>query len=140
MHRGLEITLVLDVDDDTRALAHLQDRPGDRAVVGEHPHLVLTQALDDGRDPQVERFTMLELHGLGTAARWQPLGLGRELLYILGAHGFLLRGAYRRSESSPTTRRLTSPSRASGHAWPTSPLRCAGGGRHRPPPAASSPT
>src|SRR5918998_2248003 len=44
VHGGLEIALVLDVDDDARALPDLEDRPRHRAVVREHPHLVLTQA------------------------------------------------------------------------------------------------
>jgi hypothetical protein len=50
----LHVALVLDVDDDLRALLHLEDRPRDRVVVGQHPHGVLADALGDRPDPEAE--------------------------------------------------------------------------------------
>ena len=54
MDGGLHVALVLDVDDDLRALLDFENRPGDRAVVGQHPHDAVADALGHGPDAEVE--------------------------------------------------------------------------------------
>ena len=51
VHRRLEIALVDDVDLDLRALRHAQGRSWHRAVVGEHAHLGVADALPDAAMP-----------------------------------------------------------------------------------------
>jgi len=62
--RRFHIALVLDVDDDLGALAHLQRRTRDRAVVGEHPHLCVANPLRDRRDSQIELVAIAQLDNL----------------------------------------------------------------------------
>ena len=56
---------VLDVDEDLRALRDPQRRAGDRAVVGEHPHGGVADALGHRRDPQREAVAVGELDDRG---------------------------------------------------------------------------
>jgi hypothetical protein len=55
VHRRLKIALVDDVDLDLRALRHPNRGAGDRAVVGQHSHRRIADALGHRRDLQVER-------------------------------------------------------------------------------------
>ncbi len=80
----LQIALVLDVDDDLGALAHLQRRPGDRAVVGEHSHRGVADPLGDRRDRQVEPVTVAQLDHLRGACLGEAGGVGRELIVSCG--------------------------------------------------------
>ena len=72
VHRRLEIALVDDVDLDLRALRHAQRRAGDRAVVGQHAHVRVADALGDRRDPQLECPARRDVDDLGRAALRQP--------------------------------------------------------------------
>ena len=82
--RRFDITLVLDVDDDLGAFAHLERRTGDRAVVGEHPHRVLADPLRDRRDRQVEPVTVAQLDHLSGACLGKSGGVRRELIVSCG--------------------------------------------------------
>ena len=72
VHRRLEIALVDDVDLDLRALRHAQRRARDRAVVGQHAHVRVADALGDRRDPQLERPARRHVDDPGRAALRQP--------------------------------------------------------------------
>ena len=82
--RRFRVALVLDVDDDLGALAHLERRTGDRAVVGEHPHRGVADPLGDRRDLQVEPVTVAQLDHLRGACRRESGGVGRELIVSCG--------------------------------------------------------
>jgi hypothetical protein len=86
MDRGLQVALVLGVDDDLRPLGDLEGRARDRAVVGQHPHAGVSDALLDRCDPQVERIAVGQLHEVGPASGRQPLRVGRKPLYVARAH------------------------------------------------------
>ena len=73
-----EVALVDDVHDELRALGHAQRRPGDGAVVGDHPHGVVADPLGDRRDPELERVAVGEVHHLGRRRLREAGGVGRE--------------------------------------------------------------
>ena len=77
---GLHVALVLDIDDDLRALPHLEDRSGDRIVVGEHPHGVVAEALRDRSDTEVELVAVRELDPLRRLRLGQTLDVGGEMI------------------------------------------------------------
>ena len=80
MNRPLQVALVDDVDHDLRALLHPEGRPGDRAVVGQHAHAGVADALGHRRDVKVEVVSVGELDGLGGAGLGKTRGLGREMI------------------------------------------------------------
>ena len=77
---GLHVALVLDVDDDLRALLHLERGAGDRAVVGQHPHRRVAKPLGHRRDPQVELIAVGQLDQLGGACLGKARDVRREVL------------------------------------------------------------
>jgi hypothetical protein len=54
VHGRLHVALVLDVDEDLGALCDPERRAGDGAIVGEHPHGHMADALGDRGDGQRE--------------------------------------------------------------------------------------
>src|SRR5215211_3524741 len=64
VHSVRDVAVVVDVDDDLRALPHLQRGTRDRAVVGQHPHLVLADLLGYWSDAQLELGPVSELEYL----------------------------------------------------------------------------
>ena len=50
MDGRLDVTVVRDVDDDLGSLVDVERRPGDRAVVGDHPDVGSANVLYDGPD------------------------------------------------------------------------------------------
>jgi hypothetical protein len=133
MDRGVHVPLVLDVDDDLRALPDLQDRSGDRPVVGQHPDRRVTQSLGDRSDPQIEMLTVRQLDQLGRARLGQPRRVSREAIRRLGigvvlhrSASFLCTGPRR----SPTTGRRRSATH-SGRPVPRLGASCPGWRRAR---------
>ena len=82
VHRRLDVAVVPHLHGDLRPLIDVQDRAGDRPVVGEHAQLGAVDVLAHRADPQVEPVPVVEPgHGraryLGQARR-----LGREQLIL----------------------------------------------------------
>ena len=65
VHRGLHVALVLHVHDDLGAFPDLQRGPGDRSVVGQHPHRRVAEPVGHRGDPQIELVSVRQLHDLG---------------------------------------------------------------------------
>ena len=86
---ALHVALVLDVDNDLRALLHFQRRPWNRAVVGEHPHRRVAELLGDRSDPQLEFVALGQLDDVGGAGLGKAGDLCREVI-MCGAHAALL--------------------------------------------------
>ena len=127
--RGVHVALVLDVDDDLRALLHLQDRSGNRPVVGQHPDRRVAQSLGDRSDPQIERVAVGQLDHLGRPARRQPGRLGREEIGRRDGHGRAPRDSAASAlgaRQAPTEVRATRPSVAPGESPGFSPGGCFG--------------
>ncbi len=80
VHRLLQVALVDDVDLDLRALADLQRRPGNRAVVGQHPHRGVAEPLAHRRDPQPKALTPSQLYELSRRGGRQAAGVAWELI------------------------------------------------------------
>ena len=80
VHRLLQVAVVDDVDLDLRALADLQRRPGNRAVVGQHPHGGVAEPLAHRRDPQLKALTLGQLDKLGRSGGRQAAGVAWELV------------------------------------------------------------
>ena len=76
----LHVALVLDVDQQLRPLGNPQRRAGDGAVVGEHPHRRVADALGHRRDAQREAVAVGELDGRGGGRCRQAGRLARELV------------------------------------------------------------
>ena len=115
MDRGVHVALVLDVDDDLRALLHLQGRSGNRPVVGQHPDRRVAQSLGDRSDPQIEMLTVRQLDQLGRARLGKPRRVGREAIrrfgigVVLHRSVSLLCGRPRRSPTSEWRRSAGTP-------------------------------
>ena len=93
VNRGVHVALVLDVDDDLRALLHLQDRSGNRPVVGQHPNRRVAQSLGDRSDPQFQMLTVRQLDNLGSPRLGKPRRVSREVIRELGIGVVLHRSA-----------------------------------------------
>ena len=76
MHGGFQIAVVDDIDLYFRSLLHSQRGAGDRAVVGEHSHFLLSDRFADRRDSQFVGVAVCERNGLAVACRGQA-GCGR---------------------------------------------------------------
>jgi hypothetical protein len=61
VHRGVQITIVGDVDDDLRILPNLERGSGDGAVVAQHPHRGVPQPLGDRADAKIQLVAVGEL-------------------------------------------------------------------------------
>jgi hypothetical protein len=61
---GVEVAVVDHVHDDLRTLLHTQGRPGDRAVVRQHPHGRVADPLRDRADVKLELVAVVELDDL----------------------------------------------------------------------------
>jgi hypothetical protein len=88
VHRRLEVAVVRDVDGERRPLRNLQRRPGDGAVVGEHPHGRIADLLLHGDDLELELVAVAELDELGPARLGQSFGLAGQrgdVLVVMGA-------------------------------------------------------
>ena len=72
VHGCFHLGVVGDVDGDFGAFADAQGRAWDGAVVGEHAHRVVSELLDDGRDPQVDGVAAGEVDHVGLDGGWQP--------------------------------------------------------------------
>ena len=75
VHRRLEIAAVGDVDGDRRTLRHLQCRPGNGAVVGEHAHGRIADLLLHGHDLERELLAVFQRDQLRRACVGQTLGV-----------------------------------------------------------------
>jgi hypothetical protein len=80
MHSRVQVTVVGDVDDELAALADLEGGAGDGAVVAQHPHPGLAEALGHRPDPQIEGVARGQHQQLGPARLRQPGGISRERL------------------------------------------------------------
>jgi hypothetical protein len=80
VHGLLQVAVVDDIDLDLRALADLQRRPGDGAVVSQHPHGGVAELLAHGRDPQLEALIRGQLDNLGRGGGRQAADVARELV------------------------------------------------------------
>ena len=76
VHGGVKVTLVGDVDDDLRALLDLEGGAGNRAVVAQHPHGAVAQALGHRPDPQIQGVTAGQFQQLGPASIGEPGRVG----------------------------------------------------------------
>ena len=65
VHGCLEVALVRDMDSHGRTFGNLERRPGNRAVVGEHSHVCVTDSLDDRPDVKFGRVAIGELDDTG---------------------------------------------------------------------------
>ena len=74
----LDVPVVVHANADLRPLGNPKRRTGDRAVVGEHAHAVVVELLDDGRDTQVERIAVSELHQRRRETLLEARGVCRE--------------------------------------------------------------
>src|SRR4051812_35935329 len=74
------ITVVLDIHQDLGALRHAQGWAGDRAVVAQHPHGVLTDLLGNRLDAHLEHLAISELDQFGRPGGWKSRGVGGERL------------------------------------------------------------
>ena len=86
---GVYVALVLDVNDDLRPLLHLQDRPGDRSVVGQHPHGRVADPLGVRRDVQGELVAVRQLDQLRRARLRETGRIGGKVVWggLEGARG-----------------------------------------------------
>ena len=73
VHGRIDVPAVGDVDDDRRALGHLEGRPRNRSVVGEHAHGRIPDLLLDRRDLELELVAIGEFNDLGAADVGQSL-------------------------------------------------------------------
>jgi hypothetical protein len=80
MHGRVHIALVEDVDLDLRPLRQFENRPGYRAVVGEHPHQAVADLLDHWRDAKFDAVAIRELDELGLVRFRKPRGGGGEVV------------------------------------------------------------
>ena len=107
----LDVTVVRDVDDDLGPLVDVEGRPGDRAVVGDHPDGRPADVLDDGRDLKGQSIAVAEpMQGGSLDQREARRVAGKQ---VGCGHGRLLRRVRRvqRHAASAGRSSRTSPSR-----------------------------
>ena len=79
VQRRVDVTEVGRLDRHLAVLVDVQGRAGDRAVVAEHPHLGVAEALADRLDRDLVRLAVAEPDDLGARRLLQALGLGAEV-------------------------------------------------------------
>ena len=72
-------------------MSHVQRRTRNRAVVGEHPHLGVTEPLHDRRYPQVDRVALGEVEHLASDDLSESSNVGGEVrglvaVALVGVH------------------------------------------------------
>jgi hypothetical protein len=83
VHRGLQVAVVGDVDDDLRTLPHPERGAGDRAVVGEHADGRVAEVLGYRPDGQLQGVAVGEVHDRRRPALRQAGRVGRKVVVRL---------------------------------------------------------